>query len=108
MRDATTGKTSKRRKTDTDWEALSHLSDADIRASIESDPDAHATDEDFWKGAKVVLPKPPFTRRQRRRILSAWQPTRRTGWVFSRARWEQPAWPGDLDEQRWRLKQRRT
>ena len=58
MRDATTGKTSKRRKTDTDWEALSHLSDADIHASIESDPDAHATDEDFWKGAKVVLPKP--------------------------------------------------
>ena len=34
MRDATTGKTSKRRKTDTDWEALSHLSDADIRAGI--------------------------------------------------------------------------
>ena len=58
MRDATTGKTSKRRKTDTDWEALSHLSDADIRAGIESDPDAHATDENFWKGAKVVLPKP--------------------------------------------------
>ena len=34
------------------------ISDADIRAGIESDPDAHATDEDFWKGAKVVLPKP--------------------------------------------------
>lgn len=58
MRDATTGKTSKRRKTDTDWEALSHLSDADIRAGIESDPDAHATDENFWKDARVVLPKP--------------------------------------------------
>jgi Uncharacterized protein conserved in bacteria len=58
MRDATTGKTSKRRKTGTDWEALSHLSDADIHAGIESDPEARATDEDFWKEAKVVLPKP--------------------------------------------------
>ena len=58
MRDATTGRTSKRRKTGTDWEVLSHLSDADIRAGIESDPDARATDEDFWKEAKVVLPKP--------------------------------------------------
>ena len=58
MRDATTGRTSKRRKTGTDWEALSHLSDADIRAGIDSDPDAHATDENFWKDARLVLPKP--------------------------------------------------
>jgi uncharacterized protein (DUF4415 family) len=34
------------------------MSDADIRAGIEDDPDAHATDEDFWKGAKVVFPQP--------------------------------------------------
>ena len=58
MKDATTGKTSKRRKTGTDWEALSRLSDADIRAGIDSDPDARATDENFWKDARVVLPKP--------------------------------------------------
>lgn len=58
MKDATTGKTSKRRKTGTDWEALSRLSDADIRAGIDSDPDARATDENFWKEAQVVFPKP--------------------------------------------------
>ena len=58
MKDATTGKTSKRRKIGTDWEALSRLSDADIRAGIDDDPDARATDENFWKDARVVLPKP--------------------------------------------------
>lgn len=58
MKDATTGKTSKRRKTGTDWEALNRLSAADIRAGIDSDPDARATDENFWKDARVVLPKP--------------------------------------------------
>jgi uncharacterized protein (DUF4415 family) len=58
MKDATTGRTSKRRKTGTEWEALSHLSAAEIRAGIESDPEAHATDEEFWKEAQVVLPKP--------------------------------------------------
>jgi uncharacterized protein (DUF4415 family) len=58
MKDATTGRTSKRRKTDTDWEALSRLSAADIRAGLDGDPDARATDENFWKEAQVVLPKP--------------------------------------------------
>lgn len=58
MKDATTGRTSKRRKTGTDWEALSRLSAADIRAGIDSDPDARATDENFWRDAQVVLPKP--------------------------------------------------
>jgi uncharacterized protein (DUF4415 family) len=58
MKDATTGRTSKRRKTGTDWEALSRLSAADIRAGIDGDPDARATDENFWKEAQVVLPKP--------------------------------------------------
>ena len=56
MKDATTGKTSKR-KPSTDWETLRTMSDSDIHAGIESDPDAHATDEDFWKEAKVVYPK---------------------------------------------------
>lgn len=57
MKDATTGKTSKP-KTGTDWHALRTMSDSDIHAGIENDPDAHATDEDFWKEAKVVYPKP--------------------------------------------------
>ena len=58
MKDATTGRTSKQRKTGTDWEALSRLSAADIRAGLDGDPDARATDENFWKEAQVVLPKP--------------------------------------------------
>lgn len=57
MKDATTGRTSQR-KTGTDWEALSRLSAADIRAGLDGDPDARATDENFWKDARVVLPKP--------------------------------------------------
>jgi uncharacterized protein (DUF4415 family) len=32
------------------------MSDAEIHAGIEADPDAHSTDEDFWKDAKIVLP----------------------------------------------------
>ena len=58
MKDATTGKPSKRRNPLTDWAALRSMSAADIRAGIVSDPDAQATDDAFWDGAKVVLPKP--------------------------------------------------
>ena len=57
MKDATTGKKSKRKLT-TDWEALRTMSNSDIHAGIEADPDAHATDEDFWKKAEIVHPKP--------------------------------------------------
>ena len=32
------------------------MSDDDIRAGIELDPDVKPTDEAFWIGAKVVLP----------------------------------------------------
>ena len=58
MKDDTTGKTSKasKAKRGTDWEHLRRMSDADIHAGIEADPDAHPTDEDFWKDAKIVLP----------------------------------------------------
>lgn len=57
MKNATTGKTSKTKPT-TDWEALRSMNAAEIRAGIDSDPDAHATDESFWEDAEVVLPKP--------------------------------------------------
>ena len=58
MKDDTTGKTSKasKAKRGTDWEKLHRMSDADIHAGIAADPDAHPTDEDFWKDAKIVLP----------------------------------------------------
>jgi len=57
MKDVTTGKTSKG-KPATDWEALRCMSEAEIHSGIQADPDAHATDEEFWKGAEVVMPKP--------------------------------------------------
>ena len=42
----------------TDWGRLRRMSPADIRKGIAADPDARATDEKFWKTAKVVLPTP--------------------------------------------------
>jgi uncharacterized protein (DUF4415 family) len=59
MKDDTTGKTSKASKAErgTDWEALRRMSDAEIHAGLEADPDAHPTDDAFWKNAKVVLPR---------------------------------------------------
>ena len=41
----------------TDWDKLRRKTAAEIRAGIEADPDAHATDAAFWKGAKVVMPR---------------------------------------------------
>jgi hypothetical protein len=58
MKDASTRKRSKTKaklSKGTDWNRLRWMSAADIRAGIEADPDAHATDAAFWKGAKVVL-----------------------------------------------------
>ncbi len=56
MKDATSGKTSKAKR-GTDWNRLRRLRDAEIRKGIEADPDVHPTDEEFWKNAKVVLPR---------------------------------------------------
>jgi uncharacterized protein (DUF4415 family) len=42
----------------TDWDKLRRMSGASIRKGIASDPDASATDENFWRSARVVLPKP--------------------------------------------------
>jgi len=56
MKDAPTGKKLKASK-GTDWERLRHMSDAELHAAIVTDPDEHPTDEDFWKDAKVILPR---------------------------------------------------
>jgi len=57
MKNAPTGKTSKaKRGTGTDWNRLRRASNAEIRKGVESDPDARATDEEFWKSARVVWP----------------------------------------------------
>jgi len=55
--DAPTGKASKtKRGAGTDWNKLRHMSAAQIRRGITSDPDVRPTDEEFWKDAKVVWP----------------------------------------------------
>jgi len=56
MKDEHTGKSSER-NTETDWEKLHAMTDADIRAGIESDSDAVPTDKAFWESAQVVLPR---------------------------------------------------
>jgi len=51
------GRTSKAKNSvRTDWSRLRRMDDAEIRKGIAADPDAQATDEDFWKDAKVVWP----------------------------------------------------
>lgn len=45
----------------TDWAHLRSLTDREIRSALKADPDARPTDANFWKQAKVVLPKPKQT-----------------------------------------------
>ena len=45
----------------TDWKRLDSLSDKEIRSAIEADPEARPTDANFWKNAKVTLPRPKQT-----------------------------------------------
>lgn len=41
----------------TDWEAFDGLTDRDVTAAAEADPDALPTDEAFWENARVVVPE---------------------------------------------------
>jgi uncharacterized protein (DUF4415 family) len=54
---ATTGRSTKRRGA-TDWSHLGRRTPAQIRKGIAADPESRATDAQFWKTAKVVLPTP--------------------------------------------------
>ena len=56
MKDDTTGKKLKATK-GTNWARLRSMSDAEVHTAVESDPDVHPTDEDFWEDAKVILPR---------------------------------------------------
>ena len=47
-----------KRRGATDWSRLRRGTPAEIRKGIGADPEAHATDAQFWKTAKVVLPTP--------------------------------------------------
>jgi len=41
----------------TDWDRLRGMSDAEVHDAVAADADARPTDEDFWKDAKVILPR---------------------------------------------------
>jgi uncharacterized protein (DUF4415 family) len=53
-----TKKPASKRGTGTDCGKLRRMSAARIRKGIAADPDAHATDGNFWKSGKVVMPAP--------------------------------------------------
>ena len=55
MKETRTGKTSGKARTD--WRRVRALTDRDIRRAIKADPDARATDADFWKSARIVMPR---------------------------------------------------
>ena len=56
MKERHTGKASAKRGA-TNWKRLRSASDKAIRSALDSDPDVRRTDIDFWKNAKVVLPR---------------------------------------------------
>jgi uncharacterized protein (DUF4415 family) len=55
---AKTKRSRSKRGTGTDWGKLRRMTASRIRKGIAADPDAHATDAEFWKGAEVVMPTP--------------------------------------------------
>jgi uncharacterized protein (DUF4415 family) len=56
MNDDISGGTSKTNPA-TDWKRLRTMTDADVHAGVVADPDVQPTSEDFWKAARVVMPK---------------------------------------------------
>lgn len=42
---------------ESDWEKLRTITDEEIRAALESDPDINPTDQYFWRNAKIVIPQ---------------------------------------------------
>ena len=56
MKEKHTGKTSAA-KAATDWSRLRSMSDREIHRAVEADAEARPTDREFWKDARVVLPK---------------------------------------------------
>jgi hypothetical protein len=54
------GRREKKIERATDRSRLLSISDAEVHAAIESDPDARPTDEEFWKDATVVMPSAPL------------------------------------------------
>ncbi len=42
----------------TDWQRLRAMTDAEVHAAVMADPEIKATDDAFWKAARVVMPLP--------------------------------------------------
>ena len=40
----------------TDWKRVKEMTEAEIEANAQTDPDCQPTDDDFWADAKVVKP----------------------------------------------------
>ncbi len=40
----------------TDWKRVKEMTEAEIEANAQADPDCQPTDDDFWDDAKVVKP----------------------------------------------------
>ena len=59
MKEKPTGRTSA--NAGTDWKRIRALSDRQIRRAIEADPEVRPTDADFWKHARLVMPRPKET-----------------------------------------------
>jgi uncharacterized protein (DUF4415 family) len=56
LKNARGARTGSRSSSKTDWRRLEKITDEEIRAGIEADPDIRPTDDEFWKGARVVRP----------------------------------------------------
>lgn len=57
MNEQPIGNASAKRGTTTDWKRLRALSDKDVSSAVKADPEARPTDLDFWKKARVVIPR---------------------------------------------------
>lgn len=57
MKEKLTGKASVKRAGDTDWKRVRAANETTVRKAIKADPEAHPTDVNFWKRAKVVIPQ---------------------------------------------------
>jgi uncharacterized protein (DUF4415 family) len=60
MNDDISGNTSTT-EAETDLHRLRTMTDAEIHVGVLADPDIIPTDEEFWKQARVVMPKPKET-----------------------------------------------
>ena len=47
----------------TDWERVNAMTDAEVEAAAQADPDAPLLDEEFWRTARVILPEPRVAKR---------------------------------------------